>query len=316
MPHGAKTAVPGTGCAQNHECRRALTKALGDVWAVGLLADGVQAGLAEKILHVDHSVLFFGRDALPEPGWLLGFFRGVPHSRSCYARSRNPFCHPALKHLAKGQPKALGYFCQMWCPPQFLCHRGHPSIGAAAGDEQVKMRQLWSHIERQSMTGDSAPHGQAHRRDLAAASSAVRGTYPHARMAIHTPRPQAVRTQHPDRRFLQAPGVSVEVAIGWPENRVGYELPWTVVGGLTATVCREHANAQLAQRLRSGEDILFASATTNRDHRGMLEQEQRVADCPRGSGHGQILLQATALLVFHRSQMVCRHNVHHVPLFI
>ncbi len=99
-------------------------------------------------------------------------------------------------------------------------------------------------------------------------------------MAVHPLRPQAIGIQHPDGRFLQAPDVGVKVAVGWPENRVDHKLSRAMVCGPTATVCREYANPRLAQRRRSGQDIVFASATTNGDHRRMLEHEQCIADRP------------------------------------
>src|SRR5437763_15850735 len=52
MRHVAEWTAPSAQITEDHECRRTVAEALADIRARGLLADGVQAPLAQYPLHL------------------------------------------------------------------------------------------------------------------------------------------------------------------------------------------------------------------------------------------------------------------------
>ena len=118
-------------------------------------------------------------------------------------------------------------------------HRGHPFVGDAAGDDQVELREVGVHVEREAVARHPARDAHADRREL--------GVLPTQMPVSPAMRPASMPNARdgPDQHLLEVAHVTVHVAAIrlQIDDRIADELTGTVVGDVAAAAGLEQADA-------------------------------------------------------------------------
>ena len=128
-------------------------------------------------------------------------------------------------------------------------------------------------------------------------------------------------TAKPDQRFFhqahevdraQARALRVAQA-AQVEDRVADELPRPVIGHVPAAVDLVEGNAARGQQLIGRENVGAPRVAAQREHGRVLEQQQHVADAPRGAQGDEFFLQAQRFAVVHAAEI---EILNHKPIAI
>src|SRR5690606_31732850 len=154
--------------------------------------------------------------------------------------------------------------------------------------------QLRRQVEREAVAGDPARDAHADGTDLpryeralltGPRSSGCR-VHPEANLAghgaaLHTERLHELVHDAREVVHVAAHVLTMRRKI---EDGVGHELSGGMQRDVAAAAAADHLDAQRAQLRLGREDVLWFTATSQRDHRLVLQQEQRVADLPPLAG--------------------------------
>ena len=174
-------------------------------------------------------------------------------------------------------------------------HRGHPDVVDAARHDPLERLKVVVHVHREPVRGHAARHPHADRRDLRVAR-------PHARerRLAHLGRNALVGERGHDRALHRVHEV------GHPlhgHDRVGHELPGTVVGHTPAAVRVAHLDAAVAVPVLAHRQVGGLGAPALRVHGRVLEHEQQVGELARLAPLAKRLLQLDTLPVGDRSEL-------------
>ena len=118
-------------------------------------------------------------------------------------------------------------------------------------------------------------------------------------MALAATGGDAERRARVGERGLERPDVRPEqqAAIREAEDRVGDELAWPVVGDLAAALHAQDLDPAGGELGGGREHVGVVRLATQRQHRGVLEEQQLVVDPAVRSGRRETLLQVPGLAI-------------------
>ena len=154
-------------------------------------------------------------------------------------------------------------------------------------------------IQRKAMAGDPAGNSDTDRRELFLAD-------PHSGEPINSSGRDAVVAGDSYEHFLEIPNVAVHVTpVGLQvDDWIADDLPGTVVGDVAAATGFEDLNPARGKRLRRRQDVRTSAVTAHaqRQHRGMFDQQQLIADGIRATLFNQFTLERQRLGITDHSQ--------------
>ena len=156
------------------------------------------------------------------------------------------------RRLARNARDDGGFYLSHWDgPAQQPRQRGHAPVGDAARHDQVELREVGVHVEREAVARDPARDADADGRELVRRRPRRRSAPARALGR------DAEVGRRPDQHLFEVAHVAVHVAAIRPQidDRIADELAGTVVGDVAAAARLEQLDAARRERLRRGEDV-------------------------------------------------------------
>ena len=178
-------------------------------------------------------------------------------------------------------------------PAQLGRDRGERGLGQAARRDPLReRRRVQVDVERVAVRRHPLRDVHADRGDL---PRIRRSVDPDAGQSFDSRRLDFDGGERADQRLFEVPAVTLDVlpVAGQVEDRVADELPGPVVRGLAAAVCLEDLDLGAVGDV----ELALLGSPPQRDHRGMLEEQDRVRDRALRDGGRERALQVPGLAV-------------------
>ena len=130
--------------------------------------------------------------------------------------------------------------------------------------------------------------------------------WPSRRRSDHAERRAGLRPSPP--RALERAGRSRRPRSRQPDDRVGDELARAVVRDLAAALDPDDLDAAACELVGTGEDVAVLGVAAEGQDRGMLEEQQPIADQAVGASRGELLLERPRLAIRDPPEPRCRER--------
>lgn len=185
------------------------------------------------------------------------------------------------------------------------------SVGDAAGDDPVEVAEVGGYVQSEAVGCDRLGDMDANCGDFLFGDAAS-GDCPYAGAFADALRGNAeVFAGEDERLFDQTDEVyraEVRTALAWEvaaevEDGVADELARTVVGDVSSAIDLVYLDAFLGEELVGGQDVGTCGVSTEGEDRGMLEEQEGVADLIRLAGGDDSLLDGEAFGIGNAAEL-------------
>ena len=198
--------------------------------------------------------------------------------------------------VSESADKALRNFGKVHLVPQFLPHRGYAFRRVAAGRDEPKSVELSIDVESHAVKGHPFAHGHANTGYFAVID-------PHSRPVNAQLRLKPVAAQNGSYGGQQFFHIQMQIFFTQKNDGIGHQLPWPVKSGHTAALYPKKPHALLPEVFLACMQVLGQTATSHRDDRIVLQQQQGVASDALDAGIHAAFLKIQSLAVFNAAKI-------------